>query len=113
MVFIKEEREDVKIEEAFRVEQEDAEEQTGRFNSQSLSSVILCLESLLFVSLFHFFCFMGLWWCKKNIRRKNYNSVPLHSLIKINDITTVSANLSFSFCFTRSQSTYSIFRFNK
>ncbi len=104
--------------EAFRVEKEDAEEQTGRFNSQSLSSVILCLESLLFVSLFlGSFISLVLWDCggaKKILEvRKNYNSVPFHSLIKINDITTVSANLSFSFCFTRSQSTYSIFRFNK
>ncbi len=51
MAFIKEESEDMKIEEAFRVKQEDTEQQTGWSSlSKSLSSVILCLESLLFVS---------------------------------------------------------------
>ncbi len=57
MAFIKKESEDVKIE-------EDTEQQTGRFNSQSLSSVILCLESLLFVSLFlRSFISFVLWDC--------------------------------------------------
>ncbi len=36
MVFIKEESEDVKIEEGFRVKHEDTEEQTGWFYTQSL-----------------------------------------------------------------------------
>ncbi len=35
MEFIKEESEDVKIEEAFGVKQEDIETQTGRFHSQN------------------------------------------------------------------------------
>ncbi len=35
MAFIKEESEDVKIEEAFGVKQEDTETQTGRFHSQN------------------------------------------------------------------------------
>ncbi len=52
MMFIIEESEDIRIEDAFRVKHEDIETQTGRFHSQSLSSVILSHESLLFVSLF-------------------------------------------------------------
>ncbi len=47
MVFIIEESENMKIDEAFRVKHEDTEEQTGRFHSQSLSSVILCHESVM------------------------------------------------------------------
>ncbi len=78
MMFIIEESEDIRIEDAFRVKHEDTETQTGRFHSQSLSSVILCHESLLFVSLFlrlfisFFFdqVIMGPCWWKKNIRRR-------------------------------------------
>ncbi len=78
MVFIIEESEDIRIEEAFRVKHEDTEEQTGRFH---LSSVILCHESLLFVSLFLlslFFFTESLWdhGGGKNIRSKEklYNN---------------------------------------
>ncbi len=62
MMFIIEESEDIRIEDAFRVKHEDIETQTGRFH---LSSVILCHESLLFVSLFllsHFFFFTESLW---------------------------------------------------
>ncbi len=40
MVFIKEESEDMKIEEAFRVKHEDTEEQTGWFSFSKLNSLI-------------------------------------------------------------------------
>ena len=40
MAFIKEEREDMKIEETFSVKQEDTEEQTGWFHSQNLTQSI-------------------------------------------------------------------------
>ncbi len=40
MVFIKEESEDMKIEEAFRVKHEDTEEQTGWFLIPKLNSLI-------------------------------------------------------------------------
>ncbi len=40
MAFIKEENEDVKIEETFRVKHEDTEEQTGWFSFSKLNSVI-------------------------------------------------------------------------
>ncbi len=62
MLFIIEESENMRIEEAFRVKHEDTETQTGRFH---LSSVILCHESLLFVSsllLSHFFFFTESLW---------------------------------------------------
>ncbi len=79
MMFIIEESENMKIEETFRVKHEDIETQTGRFH---LSSVILCHESLLFVSLFllsHFFFYrviMGPWWWKKILEvRKNFITI--------------------------------------
>ncbi len=40
MAFIKEESEDVKIEEAFRVEQDDTEEQTGLVSFSKLNSLV-------------------------------------------------------------------------
>ncbi len=40
MAFIKEESEDMRIEEAFRVKQEDTEEQTGSFLFSKLNSLI-------------------------------------------------------------------------
>ncbi len=40
MAFIKEESEDIKIEEAFNVKQEDTEEQTGWFLIPKLNSLI-------------------------------------------------------------------------
>ncbi len=40
MVFIKEESEDMKIEEAFKVKQEDTEEQTGWFLISKLNLII-------------------------------------------------------------------------
>ncbi len=47
MVFIKEESEDVKIEEAFRVKQEDTEEQTGWFSFSNLNSVTCGLITII------------------------------------------------------------------
>ncbi len=41
MAFIKEESEDINIEEAFKVKQEDTEEQTGWFLFSKLSHLIL------------------------------------------------------------------------
>jgi len=41
MAFIKEESEDIRIEEVFSVKQEDTEEQTGWFHSQSLTLTII------------------------------------------------------------------------
>ncbi len=41
MAFIKEESEDMRIEEAFRVKHEDTETQTGWFSFSQLNSVIL------------------------------------------------------------------------
>jgi len=49
MAFIKEESEDVKIEETFRVKHEDNEQQTGWFHSQSLSSPF-CVMLLCYLS---------------------------------------------------------------
>ncbi len=40
MAFLKEESEDIKIEDAIRVKQEDTEEQTGWFSFSKLNSVI-------------------------------------------------------------------------
>ncbi len=40
MEFIKEESEDIKIEETFTVKQEDAEEQTGWFSFSKLNSLV-------------------------------------------------------------------------
>ncbi len=61
MVFIKEESENMKIEEAFRVKHEDIETQTGRFHSQSLSSVILCHESVICLIIIIIFLTKSLW----------------------------------------------------
>ncbi len=46
MAFIKEECEDIKIEEAFKVKQEDTEEQTGWFLIPKLNSLIWSLLTL-------------------------------------------------------------------
>ncbi len=46
MVFIKEESEDFKIEEAFRVKHEDTEEQTGWFLFSELTHLILIKMSI-------------------------------------------------------------------
>ncbi len=45
MAFIKEESEDMKIEEAFRVKHEDTEEQTGSFSLSKLNSFIEMFSS--------------------------------------------------------------------
>jgi len=44
MAFVKEESEEMKIEEAFRVKQEDTEKQIGWFHSQNLNLVKLSTE---------------------------------------------------------------------
>ncbi len=46
MAFIKEESEDIKIEEAFKVKQEDTEEQTGWFLFSKLNSLLKCQHIL-------------------------------------------------------------------
>jgi len=49
MAFIKEESEDVKIEETFRVKHEETETQTGQFHSQVFLYSVLCIYLSIFI----------------------------------------------------------------
>jgi len=49
MAFIKEESEDVKIEETFTVKHEETETQTGQFHSQVFLYSVLCIYLSIFI----------------------------------------------------------------